>query len=147
MIGAWILKRKLRDSFSYFGQHDLHNFLKDWAENSVFIYPGTTSLAGRFEGRKAVEAWFQRYMKSFPRIEFTLKSISVQNPFALLSNVATVEWDVSVTNEKGEDYTYGGVTVIHVDKAKVVLVKDYIFDTEVLKKALGETQEREERSV
>ena len=78
-------------------------------------------------------------MKSFPRIEFTLKSISVQDPFALLSNVATVEWDVSVTNEKGEDYTYGGVTVIHVDRAKVVLVKDYIFDTEVLKKALGET--------
>jgi ketosteroid isomerase-like protein len=138
MIGALILKKKLHASFDYFGKHDLRKFLKDWAENSVFIYPGTTSLAGRFEGRKAVEAWFQRYMKSFPRIEFTLKSISVQNTLALLSNVATVEWDVSVTNEKGEDYAYGGLTVIHVDKAKVVLAKDYIFDTEILKKALGE---------
>jgi len=138
MIGAWILKKNLRTSFYNFGQHDLSNFLKDWADNSVFVYPGTSSLAGRFEGKKAITAWFQKYMKSFPRIEFTLKSICIQNPLALLTNNATVEWDVSVSNEKGEDYTYGGLTVIQVDKAKVVHAKDYIFDMEVVKKALGE---------
>ncbi len=55
--------------------------------------------------------------------------------------------DVSLKIEKGEDYTYGGVTVIHVKKAKVVLAKDYIFDTEVLKKALGESQEGGKGSV
>lgn len=137
MIGPWIIRRKLRAAFAFFGQHDVQNFLKDWTENGVFIYPGTTSLAGRFEGKRAVEEWFRTYMDYFPQIEFTVNHIFVQSAFSLFSNVAAVEWDVAITNKKGEDYGYSGITVVHIDKTKVVFAQDYISDTEVLKKALG----------
>jgi hypothetical protein len=56
-----------------------------------------------------------------------------------------VEWRVSVTNTRKEDYAWDGMTVISVDKGKAVLVTDYIFDTSVLKRALGEDPERLER--
>jgi ketosteroid isomerase-like protein len=120
--------------------------MKAWADDAVFVYPGTTSFAGRFEGKEAVEAWFRRYMERFPRIEFTVKNVCVQEALGLSSNVVTAEWDVSVTNPEGEDFVYGGVTVIRIQKAKVVLVTDYIFDTSVLKRALGEDTERERRA-
>ena len=42
------------------------------------------------------------------------------------------------TNRKGEDFTYAGMTTIRVARGKAVLVKDYIFDTSVLARALGE---------
>ena len=145
MIGPWIVKRNLRASFAFFGQHDINNFLKGWTEDGVFIYPGTTFLAGRFEGKKAVTEWFRTYMDYFPRIDFTIKHICVESIFGLLSNVATVEWDVAITNKKGEDYNYSGMTIVHISKAKVFQVQDYIFDTEVLKKALGVGDQQKER--
>jgi len=43
-----------------------------------------------------VEAWFRKYMDAFPRIEFTVRSIGFARPFGLTSNVANVEWDVSI---------------------------------------------------
>jgi ketosteroid isomerase-like protein len=138
VILPWIIRRKVRATFIHFNQHDVKNFLKAWNENGVFIYPGTSSLAGRFEGKKAVEEWFRTYMDYFPKINFTIKNIFVKSVFGVFSNVTGVEWDVAITNKKGENYNYSGVTVIHMDKLKVVLVKDYFFDPEVVKKALGE---------
>ncbi len=101
MIGSWIIRRSLRAGFAFFAQHDVKNMLKGWTENGVFIYPGTTVLAGKFEGKKAVEAWFRTYMDYFPRIDFTIKNIFLQNSFGLFSCVAGVEWDVAITNKQG----------------------------------------------
>jgi ketosteroid isomerase-like protein len=145
MIGLWIHRRIARTSLAKFGHHELDAFMKAWDEDGVFVYPGTTSMAGRFEGKQTVRAWFQRFMDRFPRIEFTVKHVGVEKAFGLTSNVTSVEWRVSVTNTRKEDYAWDGMTVISVDKGKAVLVTDYIFDTSVLKRALGEDPERLER--
>ncbi|HTP29195.1 MAG TPA: nuclear transport factor 2 family protein [Anaeromyxobacteraceae bacterium] len=138
MIGNWLHTMKARAAFAHFGRHDLEAFSASWAEDVVFVYPGPTSWAGRFAGKKAMKGWIQRYMDYFPRIEFAVKRICVENPFGLRFNVVAAEWDVAVTNRDGKDFTYGGITVFHIEQARVVLATDYIFCTPEYREALGE---------
>jgi len=138
MIGAIIAKSKVRSAFACLNRHDLIGFLSGWAEDATFIYPGNISVSGKIEGKKAIQAWFKKYLDQFPTLRFTLRSVSVQNIFAFGgTNVVAVEWDIKLTNREGKDFQNSGVTVINVNKGKVVLVRDYIFDTEGLKKAWG----------
>src|SRR3990172_7502448 len=146
MIGTWLYTRTMRAAFGHFGRHDIESFSRPWAEDVVFVYPPGTSMGGRFEGKEAMKAWIQSYMDRFPRIEFTVKGVFVEDPLGLKSNVVTTEWDVAITNRRGEDFVYGGVTVIRVEKTKVVLAKDYLFDTSVVRRALGGGDERQSRA-
>lgn len=138
MIGAIIAKRKVRSAFDALNRRDLPAFFSGWAEDAVFFYPGNISASGKMEGKKAIEGWFRKYLEQFPTLKFTLRSVSVQNIFAFGgTNVVAVDWDLNLANREGKDFQYGGVTVINVRGGKVVLVRDYIFDTEGLKKAWG----------
>jgi ketosteroid isomerase-like protein len=139
MIGAIIVKSKVRSAFAALNRRDLPAFLSGWAEDATFIYPGNLSASGKLEGKKAIEGWFRKYLEQFPTLKFTLKNVSVQNIFALGgTNVVAVEWDINLTNREGKDFQNSGVTIISVKKGRVILVCDYIFDTEVLKRAWGE---------
>jgi ketosteroid isomerase-like protein len=136
MIGTWLHARNVRAAFAHFSRHDLNAFLAPMAPEVVLEYPGPSAWAGRFEGKEAMGAWIQRYMDRFPRIEFTVKRVCVEKPFGLTSNVATAEWDVTVTDRAGRSFSYGGVTVIRVERAKVVLAKDYIYCSPEMQAAL-----------
>jgi ketosteroid isomerase-like protein len=139
MIGTWLHTRKAREAFAHFERHDLEAFSAPWADDVVFLYPGPTAWAGRFEGKAAMKAWIRRYMDRFPRIEFTVKKVCVENPLGLLSNVVAAEWDVAVEDRAGRAFTYGGVTVLHVERARVVLARDYIYcSPEYLEALAGE---------
>jgi len=139
MIGAIIAKSKVRSAFAALNRRDLPGFFSGWAEDATFFYPGNISASGKMEGKKVIEEWFRKYLDQFPKLNFTLKSVSVQNIFAFGgTNTVAVEWDMNLTNREGKDFQYSGVTVINIKKGKVVLVRDFIFDTEVLKKAWGE---------
>lgn len=138
MIGALIAKSKVRSAFAALNRRDLPAFLSGWAVDATFFYPGNVSASGKMEGKKTIQEWFRKYLDQFPKLNFTLKSVSVQNIFAFGgTNVVTVEWDLNLTNREGKDFQNSGVTVINVKKGKVVLVCDFIFDTEMLKKAWG----------
>lgn len=52
--------------------------------------------------------------------------------------VVSAEREVSVTDRKGNDFSYGAVTVVRIERAKAVAATDYILDTSVLARALGE---------
>lgn len=139
MIGAIIVKSKVRSAFASLNRRDLPGFLSGWAEDATFIYPGNISVSGKMEGKKSVEGWFRKYLEQFPTLKFTLRSVSVQNIFAFGgTNVVAVEWDINLTNREGRDFQNSGVTIITVRKGRVILVRDYMFDTEVLKRAWGE---------
>ena len=139
MIGAIIVKSKVRSAFASLNRRDLPGFLSGWAEDATFIYPGNISVSGKMEGKKTIEGWFRKYLEQFPTLKFTLRSVSVQNIFAFGgTNEVTVDWDLNLTNREGKDFQNSGATTINVKKGRVVLVRDYIFDTEVLKKAWGE---------
>ncbi len=79
-------------------------------------------------------------MDRFPKANFTLKNVFVQNIFALGgTNVVAVEWDLTLTDLEERDFQNSGVSVIHIKEGKAVLVVDYM-DTEVLKKSWGEVK-------
>jgi len=138
MIGAIIVKSKVRSAFACLNRRDLPAFLSGWAEDATFIYPGNISVSGKMQGKKTIEGWFRKYLDQFPTLKFTLRSVSVQNIFAFGgTNVVAVEWDINLTNREGKDFQNSGVTIINVKKGRVILVRDYIFDTEGLKKAWG----------
>ena len=140
MIGAIIAKRKARSGFDSLSQHDLDAFLAHWAEEATFVYPGNLSVSGEMKGKEAIREWFQRFIDQFPLSSFTLKNICVQNIFALGgTNVLAVEWDVKLNNRDGEEFNNSGVTVISLKGRKAILVRDYIFDLELAKRAWGES--------
>lgn len=139
MIGAIIIKNRVRAAFAALNRRDIPAFLADWAEDATFIFPRDVSVGGKMEGKKAIEKWFQNFLEHFPEVKLTPKNICVGNICAFSgTNVIAVELDVVGKNREGKDFQNKGVTMINTKKGKCVLVRDYIFDTEMLKKSWGE---------
>ena len=139
MIGAIIAKRKTSSVYASLNRRDLSKSLANWAADATFVYPGSISVSGKIEGKKAIEEWFKKFLEQFPKVNITVKNVYIQNIFALgATNVVAVEWDEAVTNREGRSFQYSGVTIINIKRGKATSVREYIFDNEVLKKAWGE---------
>jgi len=54
-----------------------------------------------------------------------------------LGRAKGVLWDVKLNNQAGEEFDSSSVTVISLKEYKAVLVREYIFDLEVAKRAWG----------
>ena len=77
-------------------------------------------------------------MEQFPKLDFTIKEVFVSNIFALgATNNVAVEWDVTETNSEGKEFRNSGVTIIRVKGGKVVSLRDYISNTDIMKEAWG----------
>lgn len=139
MIGAILAKRAVRSGFAALERRDIDQFVAAWIDDAAFIYPGDLSVSGRVEGKQAIKEWFQRFLEQFPEFHFTLKSVCVENIFDLIgTNVVAVEWDISLTNREGTTLQNSGVTTIHTEKGKGVLVRDYYSDHVALREGWGE---------
>ncbi len=139
MIGAIIAKKKMRSAFANLNRRDLPAFLANVAEDSTYVVPGNISVSGTIKGKKNIEEWWKKFMEQFPKANFTLKNVFVQNIFAFSgTNVAAAEWDVVLTNREGADFQENGITVVNIKKGKIVLASVYKLDTEVMRKAWGE---------
>ena len=129
MIGALVARKAIAASFEAMNQHDLAKFMSAWRDDGVFIYPGEIHASGTFRGKSAVEGWFGNFFQQFPRIQFNIQDICVQNIFALTgTNVVTVHWNIELTNRQGRAGQNSGVTVLRIEGGKVAQVKDFIFD-------------------
>lgn len=139
MIGVILAKRATHSAYAALERHDVAKFLATWKDDATFIYPGNLSVSGKIEGKQAIEAWFQGFVEQFPKVHFTLRNVCVENILDFTgTNVVAVEWDVTLTNREGVTVQNSGVTTVQTDKGKGVLVQDYIFDHEALKKGWGE---------
>ena len=128
MIGAIIARKSIRAGLEALNRRDVSSFMKAWAEDSVWMYPGGLSVSGRFEGKKAVREWFENLMRQFPQLKFTVHDVSVSNVFDLAgNNVAAAHWDVALTNKDGHHLEYCGVTTLAIRKGKVTQGCDYLF--------------------
>jgi ketosteroid isomerase-like protein len=139
LIGAIIAKRKIRAAYDLINRRDLAAFLADWADNATFIFPGDVpSVSGKMEGKEAIEKWWQRFFEQFPKINFNLKNMCVENQFAFGgTNVLAAEWEVTLTNKQGQDFKNTGVTTVNLKGGRAILVRDYISDTDLLRKEFG----------
>lgn len=131
MIGTMLIRRNVPKAFKALDNHDLDGYLKDWAEDAVFVYPGDIpGISGIHSGKKAIRAFYEKDLEQFPKIHRTLKSISVARIFDFTGdNIATVHWEVEATNRTGYTIENSGVTVMTIRSGKVVHAHTYIFDT------------------
>ena len=112
--------------------------MSSFAEDSTCTFPGNISISGEAKGKKAIEACFAKMMEQFPKLDFTIKEVFVSNIFALgATNNVAVEWDVTETNSEGKEFCNSGVTIIRVKGGKVVSLRDYISNTDIMKEAWG----------
>jgi len=139
MIGTILAKKVVHSGFMNLNKGDIKAFIKAWAEDAVFIYPSAVSAGGTIKGKEDIKRWFENWMKQFPKRNFVLNNVCVENICAFGgTNVIAAEWDIKITNKDGKDFETNGVTTIALRKGKAVRVCDYISDTELLKKAWGE---------
>lgn len=142
MLGALLAKKAARNAFAAMNRHDLEKFMTAWGDDPLFEFPGDTVLAGRYKGREEIRAWFERWWQRFPKTIFTLKAVSVDNIMAMGgTNTIHVEWDLEETDRAGETYMLSGVTALRARGGKVVEVKDYIFDQDVISGIWGPAPE------
>ncbi len=139
MIGTLIAKKKVSSAYDALNRRDIPAFIADWTDDCAFIFPGNLPISGTMKGRTAVEAWFQNFMKQFPKARFTVQDICAKKSFDLVgTNVVTAHWVLDLTNRDGRDFQNSGVTVINLRFGKAFLVKDYLFDpADMLKAAWG----------
>ena len=139
MIGAIIGKKLVRSQYDRLNRGEIDAFLSGFADNAVFIYPNNVSVGGEIKGKKAIDEWFHKLMEHYSKISITLKNVFVTNVLALGStNIFAVEWDEIATNRDGKDFKFSGVTIIDVKKGKATRIQEYVYDTDILKKAWGE---------
>ena len=139
MIGTIVAKGKIRSGFYYLSQHNINEFLKDWAEDATFIYPGNLSVSGEYRGKQAIEAFFWKWVEQFPVSRFTIKHICVQNIFDMVgTNHISVEWEVTLKNKNGKEHQNQGVTSLDLKMGKAILVRDLMADMEAAKEGWGE---------
>ena len=139
MIGAIIGKRMVRLQYDHLNRGDIETFMAGIADDATFIYPGNVSVGGEIKGKKAIDEWFHKLMEHYSKIIITLKNVFVTNVLALGStNIFAVEWDEIATNRDGKDFKFSGVTIIDVRKGKATRIQEYVYDTDILKKAWGE---------
>lgn len=129
MVGALLAKRAVANAFKAMNRHDLHAFMSGWREDGAFVYPGALPASGTFQGKTAVESWFQDFFAQFASIEFAVHDICVRNIFDLAgTNVIAAHWTLDVTNRNGLAGQASGVTVVRIRGGKVLQAKDFIFD-------------------
>ncbi|MEJ2284782.1 MAG: nuclear transport factor 2 family protein [Desulfobacterales bacterium] len=137
MIGALIAKSNVTSSYDLLNNKNIKGFLANWHDEATWIYPGDIHAGGKFEGKKAIEEWFQKFIEQFPVLKITPKNVCVKNILDFVgTNVVAVEWDEESTNRDGIQSQFTGVTVITLKFGKATKAIDYISTTdEELKKA------------
>ncbi len=139
MIGAIIGAKLVRSQYDRLNRGDIETFMAGIADDATFIYPDNVSVGGEIKGKRAIGQWFYRLMEHYSKISITLKNVLVTNVLALGStNIFAVEWDEIATNRDGKDFKFSGVTIIDVKKGKATRIQEYVYDTDILKKAWGE---------
>lgn len=128
MIGAIIARLAVKSGFNALNERNLDKFMKAWAEQSVWIYPGNLSVSGKYVGKDKVRKWFEHFQEQFPQMRFTVKHLGIGSIFALSgNNVVSAYWELELTNKAGLKYQNAGVTLLKIKGAKVVQGEDFLF--------------------
>ena len=136
MIGAVIAKKMARSILDALSRRDLAKVTSVLAEDATWTFPGNVTISGETKGKKAFEAALADWMAHFPKINFTIKEVFVSNIFAIgATNNIAIEWEIAMTNLKGEEFRNSGVSIMRVKGGKAVAEKEYLFSTDILKEA------------
>jgi ketosteroid isomerase-like protein len=129
MIGALLMRGGITRAFQAMSRKDHEAVLRLVHPNVVLEYPGRTPMGGRFVGRDAYEAWLRRWFEHMFTIDFTVRHVALENPWALgLTNTAMIEWELQQTAHDGRSTTLTGSTVCEFRSGKLVAQRIYETD-------------------
>jgi len=138
MIGAFLLRAGIRQSFAASRRKDLSVVMNSWADDGVWEFPGRSEMSGRYEGKAAISAFFDRVFARLETFDIRAVHIALARPYALgPSNTAVVEWVADEVAHDGTQIHLEGVVVIKVRGGHTVHARDYIFDPSPLEAMWG----------
>jgi ketosteroid isomerase-like protein len=127
-----MLERLVARNFRALDRKDLRTFMRGWADDAVFEFPGHSAISGRFVGKSAIEAWWRRWFARMQAVHFAVKRVGLANPFTLsIVNTVFVEWTADVTTKDGLSAHAEAVSVMCIRRGKVWLARDYFLDPAV----------------
>ncbi len=139
MIGSIIMTTKARSGFKNLNDRDLDRFMKSWAEDAVFVYPGHASVSGEHAGKRAIRSWWAHFLEQFPQAHFTCHNVCISRCFAMgSSNDMTLAWSVRTTNRNGKEFANKGVSTVKIVGGKIKRFEDYFFSTDTIAEAWGD---------
>ena len=65
MIGAIIARKAVKSGFDALNERNIDKFMKAWAGDCEWVYPGNISVSGTFKGKDNVRKWFQHFQDQF----------------------------------------------------------------------------------
>jgi len=136
VIGALLVKLKARTGCAYLNSREIDKFLRDWRDDAVFIYPGSTAVSGQHKGKSTIREWWMKFYDQFSQSHFTTKGIYIRNTMSFMpSNQMAIEWEVDVMTKSGDTFHNHGVSLVNIRNGKIVRFEDFIFDLKTLEKA------------
>jgi ketosteroid isomerase-like protein len=124
-----IAKQKIRQGFQDISHANFDPLLKQFAPDSHFTFAGNHALAGEFHNREAVQEWFNRVHRLFPKLQLVADHIYVSGP--PWDMVVTSRWTVSDTLSDGHMYRNHGVQIVRI-KMGMVVEDHLIEDNQIL---------------
>jgi ketosteroid isomerase-like protein len=131
MLGAILAKQAGKSGFDLLNKGDLETSMKGWSDDCIWIYPGKVKAGGTYTGKDQVRNWYDNFFKQFPKRNFTLKHIAIDNIFDLVGNNTVIaRWDLETTNKDGFKSSNSGVTVLKIKGSKVTFGEDFMKTTD-----------------
>lgn len=110
------LAKSLIEIMNHQNYSDFENRL---SEDAVLDFPGS----GRIEGRKRIISFVKALFRKFPRLEFSIKDIVVED------DRACIVWTNEGVRVDGKPYSNRGITFLKISEGRIDFISDYFKDT------------------
>jgi ketosteroid isomerase-like protein len=122
-----IARRKARQVFENLSAGDWRATLKDVHPHVHHVFPGDNAVGGERHSREAMERWFERVYRIFPKLDFEVKHVAVHGP--PWDMWVGVEWTDRAEPPGIEPYENDGAHWIRLQRGKATYIHAYL-DTE-----------------
>lgn len=127
-----IVRRQGRKVFENLSRGDWRATTGDLSDDVHHIFPGDHPLGGERHSREALERWFERLFRLYPRIEFEVHNIVAKGwPW---DTWMCVQWTDRGETASGEPYVNHGAHWIRLRWGKGTYVHAYL-DTAVVEES------------
>jgi ketosteroid isomerase-like protein len=122
-----IARRKARQVFEKLSAGDWKETMGDIHPQVHHVFPGDNAVGGERHSREAMERWFERVYKIFPKLNFEVKHVAVHG--APWDMWVGIEWVDRAEPVHGPPYENEGAHWIRLQRGKATYIHAYL-DTE-----------------
>ena len=127
-----IVRHRARGIFESLERGDWEAATADVADDVTHIFSGDHPLGGERHSREAMQRWFQRVFRLYPRLEFEVHRVSAKGwPW---DTWVAVEWSDRGEAADGVPYVNHGAHWIRLRWGKAVYIHAYL-DTQVVEES------------